>query len=112
MTSYDGALTNMTGTEWTTSTAFPGTVETLITYDFESDTTGATPANTTVNNGTFIIDEDQIRSKTLKPLSSSSGNTAIITMDSFPANNDYSITVERDLHNCWTFGVHLTSIWL
>jgi len=90
--SYDGALTNMTGTEWTTSTAFPGTVETLITYDFESDTTGATPANTTVNNGTFIIDEDQIRSKTLKPLSSSSGNTANITMDLFPANNDYSIT--------------------
>ena len=90
--SYDGALTNMTGTEWTTSTAFPGTEETLITYDFESDTTGATPANTTVNNGTFIIDEDQIRSKTLKPLSSSSGNTATITMDLFPANNDYSIT--------------------
>ena len=86
--SYDATLTNMTGNEWTTSTA----IETFITYDFESDTTGATPVNTTVNNGTFIIDEDQIRSKSLNPSSSSTGNSAFITMDLFPVSNDYSIT--------------------
>jgi len=73
------------------ATQLSTTAQTVITYDFESDITGETPSNATVNNGIYTIDEDQTRTKTLKPVSAS-GNTSSVTLDLFPENNDYSIT--------------------
>jgi hypothetical protein len=64
-----------------TCTIFP------LIYDFESDTTGATPADMTVTNGTLSVDFDASRSNTLIPL----------TVISNPPSNQVTIAGDMEL---------------
>ncbi|NNJ55979.1 MAG: hypothetical protein HKP14_07595, partial [Bacteroidia bacterium] len=61
-------------------------------YDFESDMAGSTPANITLANGTVNTDSNGTRTKTMNPLTASSGNRVVVNMDLFPSAADYSVT--------------------
>ena len=85
--SYDGALTNMTGTEWTTSTAFP-------------DTTPPTISSVTANWGDYLteVEDDVNGTVTVVTSGVEDGQTVTLTINSvnYTANvstNSASITV-------------------
>ena len=85
--SYDGALTNMTGTEWTTSTAFP-------------DTTVPTISSVTANWGDFLteVEDDVNGTVTVVTSGVEDGQTVTLTINSvnYTANvssNSANITV-------------------
>ncbi len=61
-----------------------------ITYDFESDTVGQVPANTTVGAGTFEVQTDGILGKALHALTQQ-GVIAAINFDNFSGSNDQSV---------------------
>ena len=85
--SYDGALTNMTGTEWTTSTAFP-------------DSTAPTISSVTANWGDFLTEVEDDVNGTVTVVSSGAedGQTVTLTLNSVNytasvSSNSASITV-------------------
>ncbi|MBT8328053.1 MAG: hypothetical protein KJP21_10055, partial [Bacteroidia bacterium] len=61
-------------------------------YNFESDLSGITPADITLANGTATTDSNGTRTKTMNPLTASSGNKFAANMDLFPSATDYSVT--------------------
>jgi hypothetical protein len=85
--SYDGALTNMTGSEWTTSTAFP-------------DTTPPTISSVTANWGDFLteVEDDVNGTVTVVTSGAEDGQTLTLTLNSVNytasvSSNSASITV-------------------
>ena len=85
--SYDGALTNMTGTEWTTSTAF-------------LDSTAPTISSVTANWGDFLTEVEDDVNGTVTVVSSGAedGQTVTLTLNSVNytasvSSNSASITV-------------------
>jgi hypothetical protein len=85
--SYDGALTNMTGSEWTTSTAFP-------------DSTAPTISSVTANWGDFLteVEDDVNGTVTVVTSGAEDGQTVTLTLNSVNytasvSSNSASITV-------------------
>lgn len=61
-----------------------------VTYDFESDTVGQVPADTTVGAGTFEVQTDGILGKAVHALTQQ-GVIAAINFDNFSGSNDQSV---------------------
>ena len=85
--SYDGSLINMTGTEWTTSTAFP-------------DSTAPTISSVTANWGDFLteVEDDANGTVTVVTNGAEDGQTVTLTLNSVNytasvSSNSASITV-------------------
>ena len=85
--SYDGSLINMTGTEWTTSTAFP-------------DSTAPTISSVTANWGDFLteVEDDANGTVTVVTSGAEDGQTVTLTLNSVNytasvSSNSASITV-------------------
>lgn len=69
-----------------------------VTYDFNSDAVGVTPAGATVTAGSFNVIDDTILGKSLKAVTQD-GVIAGIIFNNFATSSDYSVTWKQSYDN-------------
>lgn len=76
----------------------PTAVRAAVTYDFTSDTIGATPANVTVGAGTFDVQNQVTLGKSMRAVTQA-GVIAAANFDSFASTTDQSVVWKQAYSN-------------
>lgn len=76
----------------------PGAAHAAVTYDFNSDTIGATPANVTVGAGTFDVQNQVTLGKSMRAVTQV-GVIAAANFDSFASTTDQSVVWKQAYSN-------------